>query len=515
MAEQEIKIEISADGTAAISSMGAVSDAARDMGKTVEKSGTGTKLALWGAGEAAENLAQSMGVPTQMGRRLGDTFQDMISRAGGVAVAFGGISLAIMAGLGIYNLFVERNKKLAEEAAKAAEAKAKLRDETIKAGQAASEWLLKADRHIDKSREMAAAEWEVYKAEYARNKLALEKGILEEQQKILDLKAKSMDYVVLDYNGSRVALRSQTDMNKELRAEVELREKKLALQTQQLKELGGPTLSGMGEDKGEKKEEAQAQRREDMMRAMRERALLIGQAGDARELLQLDIKHQAELAKLQELGASKEEIERAQMIQRAERLDIEAQQDIKRKKKTEEMKQRYEMATLSHAANAFKMMSDLGGKHGRQMFYAYQVAAIGKTIMSTRAAAMKAYEEGGPYLGTALAAMIIAEGAASVALIGRQKYEGGGGSVGAIGTYSANSATGLPENKGYQYYYEQDPRNPSSYGTGWRPGEGTNEQQKVHVEIVVKDQAFVDAVVKNYNDKGSMYDAVNGTEGIN
>ena len=93
------------------------------------------------------------------GNKLNNSVENLASRLGGAAMAFGALGLAAMAVYGIYQFVVERNKKLAEEARKAAEAKAKLRDEMVRSGD-------------------AAATDEVYRAAQKRIDSAVSKGVL-------------------------------------------------------------------------------------------------------------------------------------------------------------------------------------------------------------------------------------------------------------------------------------------------------------------------------------------------
>lgn len=76
---------------------------------------------------------------------------------------------------------------------------------------------------------------------------------------------------------------------------------------------------------------------------------------------------------------------------------------------------------LEEGLGNLQAVAEVFGKKG---FAVAKGLAIAKTIVSTAAAAMKAYEEGGPYAGPALAATIVAAGAAQVATISATQYSG-------------------------------------------------------------------------------------------
>ena len=92
-------------------------------------------------------------------------------------------------------------------------------------------------------------------------------------------------------------------------------------------------------------------------------------------------------------------------------------------------------STVSMMTDGFQQISEMGGKHSKEAFAAYKAFKIIETIISTRSAAIKAYESlvGIPYVGPALAvgaaAAAVAFGMAQVATISSMQapsYDKGG-----------------------------------------------------------------------------------------
>jgi len=273
------------------------------------------------------------------------------------------------------------------------------------------------------------------------------------------------------------------------------------------KNVSYTNFSGWEEGAAKRKERADAEglariNREQMTNAaILESARL--KATDLASIQAIEMEQFDQVTKAKLYNIDKYEAREDYRLQRSiERAGVE----LKNTKATEKMKMQYAQQTLDHGANAFKMLADLGGTYGRAAFLAYQGAAIGKTIMSTRTAYMLAMAEIPPPYGQVVAGAIALEGAASVATIAMQKYDGGGGGAGgggAVGTYSANPGTGLPENGGYKYYdYEQ-----SHYGSGWRPGEGPSggDTYIFHGDVYDKeafDKRVNKSVQQNIKDRG-------------
>lgn len=119
MSDNEIVVEITGkDSTGA--AFKSASKNAEEMGQKSSKASEAAKLGFWTMGEAAENAAQSLGVPNQAARQLGNAVESLASKMGGMAVPIGIAVLAIGAAVAVW-------KKLKEE-------KERVNQETIKAG---------------------------------------------------------------------------------------------------------------------------------------------------------------------------------------------------------------------------------------------------------------------------------------------------------------------------------------------------------------------------------------------
>ncbi|MGR9045623.1 MAG: phage tail length tape measure family protein [Gammaproteobacteria bacterium] len=171
------------------------------------------------------------------------------------------------------------------------------------------------------------------------------------------------------------------------------------------------------------------------------------QADERYDILSRQYEYELEL-EAQHLEASKElradfwefdATEREEASQRSqELLDLESQK-------------RKEVAAnaVQWSKYAFKEF----GKNSEAAFSAYKAIAIGETVVNTAKAAMGAYSAMagipyvGPALGVAAALAAIAYGAAQISAISSASPGGGsvgGGGGGAVGTYSANPDTGMP-----------------------------------------------------------------------
>lgn len=143
---------------------------------------------------------------------------------------------------------------------------------------------------------------------------------------------------------------------------------------------------------------------------------------------------------------------------------------------TDEMRWASAQSTTGNMSQAFALMYKLGGENARKYFETYKIASAAETIISTARGAMKAIGQDG-WVGYVEAAAIIAMGAAQLASIQAQSFNGGGG---AVGTYSANPATGMPESAVYS----------ADYGTGWRPGEGQDRMRGGDTYITIQGNIY-------------------------
>ncbi|GEM_PF-5018857 len=127
--------------------------------------------------------------------------------------------------------------------------------------------------------------------------------------------------------------------------------------------------------------------------------------------------------------------------------------DIKEKaeKKRLGVQQVYDKWNWESAGFFASKMAVLMQTKSEALFKIGKAGAIAETIVNTRKAAMGAYSSlasipyVGPFLAAAAAAAAIAAGMAQVQAINSQQI---GGGTGAVGTFSANPNTGLPESGG-------------------------------------------------------------------
>ncbi len=98
----------------------------KSAGKNVEEMGTRSskatevaKLGFWTMGEAAENAAQSLGVPNQAARQLGNAVESLASKMGGMAVPIGIAILAVTAAVAVWKNLKEEKARVAQETIKA------------------------------------------------------------------------------------------------------------------------------------------------------------------------------------------------------------------------------------------------------------------------------------------------------------------------------------------------------------------------------------------------------------
>lgn len=102
--------------------------------------------------------------------------------------------------------------------------------------------------------------------------------------------------------------------------------------------------------------------------------------------------------------------------------------------------------SLGSAGQSFMQLAQTGGEASESLFIAGKAAAMGSAIVNTAAAIVKALEQGGPFLGPAMAVTMAAAGAAQIAVIAGTKFNksasgasSGGGStrVGGLVSFGA------------------------------------------------------------------------------
>lgn len=459
----------------------------KDTGKDIEKTGAGAKLAMWGLGEQAENLAQSMGVPFQMSKRLGNTFEDFSSKISPkMAIGFGAVGLAAMAAAAVYSHLAEKNKKL--------------REETLKAADASMSWVEAArvdTRETDNLREAKDRLWEVEKRQAQLN---LERGIREQTKAIED------QFALMERRRTRAGMSSGTLIGTMVFGTKATRQKDLtdaemdyerAIAKLHIMYADAAIAAGKGtlrrKDSGalspafsqfefeqirewmliERGKEERQKGLDSEAAYLSARAKLYQSYGSTNETQQAADLAAFDATTTAKLNAMKDEDAQREyfMLREMERQGMVVAYDRENAALRVQIAQ--DMAT--GLAQTFQLLYQASGNASRKYFEMYKAAAIAETIISTYSAAMKAYDFGakaGPVVGAAMASIAVGAGMAKVAAIRAQGFgsgagagaSGAGGGAGDYGSVGQN-------NNPYRYFnYEQ-----SKYGSGWRPGEGQGQ----------------------------------------
>ncbi len=108
----------------------------------------------------------------------------------------------------------------------------------------------------------------------------------------------------------------------------------------------------------------------------------------------------------------------------------------KRFKNFDELSTRNKVATV---VGGLQQLTEAGAKHNKKLFEINKAAGIANTVVSTASAMMKAFEHLGPIAGAVAATGIAALGAAQIATIASQQFQGGGGGRGGGGAAIASS----------------------------------------------------------------------------
>jgi len=156
----------------------------------------------------------------------------------------------------------------------------------------------------------------------------------------------------------------------------------------------------------------------------------------------------------------------------------------------EKKKEALQKATMKKAVDNASFFFQQMGQKSYAAFEIFKAIEIAKTVVNTYSAAMGAYNAMasipyvGPALGAAAAAAALATGFAQVDAIMSMK-PGGGVGGGAIGTYSASSATGLPTSV-------------AEYGT--TPEEKKHGTLTINIQgDFIGDEGYIDMLVDKIN----------------
>lgn len=143
---------------------------------------------------------------------------------------------------------------------------------------------------------------------------------------------------------------------------------------------------------------------------MNKRLELYQQQLDA-EYLALEAAH----ASQEELQAKHDANEKAMAIKKGEEL-----------RAIQEQKLQWGLEVAGTAEEAFAQIYEAGGKKQKAFFYLEKAAALAKIVVSTQVAIMKAYEQMGPYLGTAMAALLTVKMVGAMSKVRSSSYAEGG-----------------------------------------------------------------------------------------
>lgn len=461
----------------------------------LSKSSAGTKFAMWGFGEQAQNAAEKLGLPGKMARKVGDTVEAMGASLGKAALAFGIIGVAATAGYTIYRHFAEANKKAHEELQKSTgqmyehtRALYNNKLETL-AVKTAKEDLAKAEREIYLSKSVQLIKDE---------RLELEK-LKRQQEEGLGFWKKmwqTMSNPTLDAAKEQKGLAdAQKKYRDELQLTINAKEKEIRVAEQERKAAMGDMsnsayLQEVIKYKDiENQREIKASQAKIAQQQATDQAILASARARATDLETVNLIEQEQFDR-----ATQSKLET--MKDYEQREDYRVQRSIERETllynqqmQLEEKKRQMAAQTAGNFAQVGQLMASQGGQNARKWFTLQKTAATAEALINTYQAATKAYAQGGVY-GAVLAASVVALGLAQVAKIRSMQFDGGGSGGGSVGTYSANPATGLPQDN-YKYFnYEQ-----STYGSGWRPGEG--QSGNVTYVYAIDRKSFEDVMMEN------------------
>jgi hypothetical protein len=387
-----IRARLTLDDSQVAEVMDQVGKTSHTMGRTMAAGAEAGRLGMWSLGESAENLAQSLGVPNQMSRQLGNSVERLMGGMGKLAVGFGIAGLAAMAAYAIWSKINEEKKKEHENLEKTVDG------------------LLKEEGALFKNRietqELRAANERLRDVKRTILDQKFGEWVKQETEEIAKLKNE------LKGGGPWAAIWKWIKDVKDLEEmDAEERTRRAVELNQQINQKEA--------ELAQKRAERKAQR-----------------LNELNELNEAEKKKYYNYAAILEQETKKEQEESIKRIMQAQR--------------ERDLKLLAAQITAQNFASTFQMMSSLGTKHARQWFTMYKMAAMSEAIISTYAGAARALKDYPAPWSYAVAASVIAMGMAKVAVIRAQQFQGGGAGAGggAVGTFAANPATGLPEGNG-------------------------------------------------------------------
>ena len=134
----------------------------------------------------------------------------------------------------------------------------------------------------------------------------------------------------------------------------------------------------------------------------------------------------------------------------ADEIDMILDESLANMKRREEEKVAYAEWSKKAQGSILSNLSTLMNGQSRKMFEVGKAASLAQAIINTATGATRALAEGGPFLGPALAASIVAAGMAQVKTIRAQTFNGGGGGASAPSNTAAVNAAATPTGGGGQ-----------------------------------------------------------------
>lgn len=218
---------------------------------------------------------------------------------------------------------------------------------------------------------------------------------------------------------------AQDYLDKAVEAEAEAKTKILELEQQRIQALAD--IADKERD-ALKRAEAQRQKKEDLLKLMRGNISGDSQSAFAKELEDIDAQYQERLKLLEEYHATDEE----KQLAHAEKVRAITEATAEHEKSVMRSRMEWMQSIVGGMGGLMTQLNQMGLQNSREGFAVYKAFATAEAMISTYAAAVKAYEQGmtaggpwgGPALGATYAGIAIATGLAKVAMINTAQPQG-------------------------------------------------------------------------------------------
>jgi hypothetical protein len=391
------------------------------------------RLGFFALGNAIEDSARSMGVAGQASRQLGNSVERVAASAlPAFGAAIGMTVLAVTAAVAMISKYTAEKKLL--------------REETIKASDAASKWIVEMEGQINKTKGLKAAEYELYLERRRQNRETLTEGIVLKEREIQKLKDE-IDVVqwMVDYEKDRL---TPSDLKRIDRVEksIRMKERELNVDRETLA-MYGKKAATQAQTEGAKPYTTADRLASEAEYLSAIHGLWSTQNADYQgsldmQLAILDAHNSAKLSAMDAAGASARQV-----------ADTFAAMDIGRETFIAAEKKRIAQQELSNRQAVYGGLASLADQfynltHKRQkaFWYAAKMFAATEAHFQYLLAAAKAAGQAGIFgltmeeyykaMSYVVPAMIMATSLT--------EGPGGGGGGGATPTFDANPATGYP-----------------------------------------------------------------------